>query len=124
LPDAGENKTVLRNILFDHENGTAETTLVEHFSITEIDYHHFDFSNFSNDVTIRVYEKIDGTTYKLLSSSLYPTDYTNPSTGITPEIVVIVLNGGGQDMKITLQSDIAEGSGTEIKGTVRDDLRQ
>lgn len=124
MPDAGENKTVLRNVEFIHPNSTDEEILVEHIKITEIDHHHFDFSNFNNAVTIRVYEKIDGNIYKSLSSSLYPTDYTNPSTGLTPEIVIIVLNGGGQDMKITLQSSISEGSGTTIKGTVRDELRQ
>lgn len=123
MPDAGEIKFVFRSVSLSHPNTTTETTLVEHLLITEKDTHHFDLSNLSNPVTIRVYEKIDGAIYKLIANSLYPDQYTNQLTGLTDKIVIIILDGGGQDMKITLQSDILEGSTKEIKATVRDEVR-
>lgn len=119
MADAGEIKTVLRDVLFSHPNTTVETILAEHLSITEIDYHHFDLSNLLQSTTIRVYEKTDGTNYRLLSQRVYPDDYDD---GI--KTVVIVLNGGGHDMKITLQSSTSEGSAKSIPGNVRDDLRE
>jgi len=121
MPDVGSINTVLRNVSLTHGPGTNEQNLVEHFSITEIDYHHFDLSNLSqvNETTIRAYEKTDGINYRLLSTRVFPTDYD-----IGVKTVVMVLNGGGHDMKITLQSSVDEGLSKIIKGTVRDDLRQ
>ena len=120
MPDAGSVDSVIRNISFSHGPGTDEQDLVEHTAITEIDYHHFDLSTLSqvNETTIRAYEKTDGITYRLLSTKVFPTDY---DPGV--QTIVIVLNGGGKDMKITFQSAVDEGSTKTIKGTVRDDLR-
>ncbi len=118
MVDAGEVKTVLRPILFSHPNTTVETDLVEHIGITEIDYHHFDLTNLTQATTIRAYEKTDGTNYRLLSSRVFPDDY---DAGV--ETIILVLNGSGNDMKITLQSEIAEGSAKDIPGNVRDDIR-
>jgi len=118
MPDVGSITTVLRSVTFSHPNTTAETTLVEHLSTTEIDDHHFDFSNLLQQTTIRVFEKADGVTYRLLSTRIFPDDY---DTDV--KIAKIILDGAGQDMKITLQSTLAEGSAKEIKGTVRDTIR-
>lgn len=119
MVDAGELKFELRDVLFSHPNTTVETILVEHINITEIDYHHFDLSNLTQSTTIRAFEKTDGTNYKLLAESVYPEDFTD---GV--QTVVIILNGGGHDMKITLQSAISEGSAKSIPGNVRDELRE
>jgi len=120
MPDVGSITTVLRSISFTHGPGTDEQDLVEHLSITESDDHHFDFSNLSqvNSTTIRVFEKVDGITYRLLGIRIFPDDY---DAGI--QIVQIILNGAGQDMKITLQSSVDEGSAKTINGTVRDTIR-
>jgi len=118
MVDAGEEKTVLRQISFTHPNNTDENLLVEHLNITEIDYHHFDFSNLTQVTTIRAFERIDGINYRLLASRVFPDDY---EAGV--ETVIVVLNGSGNDMKITLQSSIAEGSAKVIPGNVRDDIR-
>ncbi len=120
MPDVGSVRTVFRSVSFTHGPGTDEQDLVEHLSFTEVDDHHFDFSNLSqvNATTIRVFEKADAITYRLLSTRIFPDDY---DTGI--EIVEIVLNGAGQDMKITLQSSVDEGSAKTINGTVRDTIR-
>lgn len=120
MPDGGEITTVLRDVSFTHTNGTAEDDLVEHLSLKEIINHHFDFSNLSaiNETTIRTFEKVDGITYRLLQQRIYPTDYPGG-----PNSVIITLNGGGKDMKITLQSAIAEGSNKTIPGNTRDTIR-
>ena len=119
MPDAGSITTVLRDVTFSHPNTTTETNLVEHFSLTELIDHHFDFSNILQQTTIRVFEKADGVTYKQIGNPrIFPDDY-----GVNTKIVRIVLDGAGQDMKITLQSTLAEGSAKEIKGTTRDTIR-
>lgn len=118
MPDAGEITTVLRTVLFTHPNTTVETNLVEHLNLEELIDHHFDFSNLLQITTLRVFEKIDGSNYRQISEKVFPTDYETGTQG-----VVIILDGSGQDMKITLQSSIAEGSAKNIPGSVRDEIR-
>jgi len=118
MVDAGEITTVLRTVSFTHPITTTETTLVEHSNLTELITHHFDFSNFSEITTIRVFERIDGVNYRQLSKKLFPDDY---ETGT--EAVIIILDGAGQDMKITLQSATVEPGIVTIPGTVRDKIR-
>jgi len=118
MVDAGEITAVLRSVSFDHANNTSEQDLVEHSNLTELITHHFDFSGFAQITTIRVFEKIDGTTYRQLSQRVFPTDFETDTEG-----VIIVLDGAGQDMKITLQSSVAEGAVVTVKGTIRDKIR-
>jgi len=119
LPDVGEQTTVLRGVSFIHPNDTNENNLVEHLLLTEKITHHFDFSDLLQVTTIRVSEKIDGVNYRQLSQKVFPTDF---ETG--DQAVIIILDGGRQDMRITLQSSVAEGSAKNIPGTTRDELRQ
>lgn len=120
MPDGGEITTVLRKLTFTHVNGTSETDLVEHLSLTELIDHHLDFSNLNavNLTTIRAFEKIDGINYRKIGERVFPTDYEPGQTGI-----IVVLDGAGQDMKITLQSSISEGSNKTIPATTRDTVR-
>lgn len=119
MVDAGEITTVFRNIAPSHPNTIAETTLIEHLLLTERDTHHLDFSALTQVTTIRVFERTDGVNYRQLSQRVFPTDYEPGS-----QLVIIVLDGAAQDMKITLESSVMEGSPTIIPGTVRDELRQ
>lgn len=118
MVNLGEVTTVFRNVTFSHPDSILEEVLVEHLNLTQLIDHHFDFSNLTQQTTIRIFEKADGVNYKLLSIRVFPDSY---DAGI--EIVGIILNGADQDMKITLQSTLAEGSAREIKGTVRDNRR-
>lgn len=121
MPDVGSVTTVLRSVSFSHPNTTTETTLIEHLSLTELIDHHLDFTNLSqvNDTTIRVFEKADGTNYEQIGKDRkFPSNY-----GSNTGIVRIVLDGAGQDMKITLQSAVLEGSAKTIDGTTRDTIR-
>ncbi len=121
MPDVGSITTVLRSVSFTHGPGTTEDDFVEHLSLTELIDHHFDFSNLSqvNATTIRVFEKADAITYRQIGEDrVFPDDY-----GTNTQIVRIVLDGAGQDMKITLQSSVDEGSAKTINGTTRDTIR-
>ena len=121
MPDVGSITTVLRSVSLTHGPGTDEQNLVEHLSLTELIDHHFDFSNLSqvNETTIRVFEKVDTIIYRQVGEDrIFPTDY-----GTNTQIVRIVLDGAVQDMKITLQSNVDEGSTKTINGTVRDTIR-
>jgi len=119
MPDVGSITTVLRSVLFTHLNSTSEEILVEHLSLTELIDHHFDFTNLLQQTTIRVFEKADGIVYQQIGDPrIFPDDY-----GVNTGIVRIVLDGAGQDMKITLQSTLLEGSAKTIDGTTRDTIR-
>ncbi|MCZ6583047.1 MAG: hypothetical protein O6761_07760 [Thaumarchaeota archaeon] len=119
MVDAGEITTVLRTRILSHPNTTVETDLLEHLLLTEKITHNISFKNLAQQTTIRVLEKIDGTLYENIDSggAIFPDDFGD-ATGVT-----IVLDGAGADMKITLESAIAEGSAKEIKLTARDELR-
>lgn len=119
MVDAGEVQNVFRTVIFSHPNTIVETTLVEHLLLKDKNVHHFDFTNLAQDTTIRVFEKSDGSTYRQISQRVFPTDYE-----VNTEVVFVILDGVGQDMKITLESAIAEGSAKDIPGSVRDETRQ
>ena len=119
MPDVGSVTTVLRSVSFTHADTTNETTLVEHSTLTELIDHHLDFNNILQNTIIRVFEKADENNFRQIGESrTFPTDY-----GTDTKIVRIVLDGAGQDMKITLQSETAEGGEKTIPGTVRDTIR-
>lgn len=118
MVDAGEIRNVLRTVLFSHPNTTVETDLVLHTNQTELITHHFDFSGFTGDVIIRAKEKIDAITFRQLSAKTFPTDFEAGT-----DAVIIILDGAGQDMSITLETPVAEGAPVDIEGTVRDEIR-
>lgn len=118
MPDAGEQKIVFRSVSFNHPISIAEIDLVVHAAITEKDTHHFDFSVFTQNTIIRVYERINTTDYRVIGKKIYPTDFETDVTGVT-----IILDGAGQDMKITLQSEIVESAIRTVVGTIRDEIR-
>lgn len=65
---------------------------------------HISTTNLLNPTTIKVKETINGVSDHVPSTKIFPTDF---DSGITS--LIYVLDGGGENMKITLQS-IAAGS--------------
>ena len=120
MVDAGEVDTVFRTPDLSHPNTTIETTLVEHLLLEEKISHTFSLINLSlvNPTTIRVFQKTDGSTYEKLAEAVYPNDFTDGVTGIE-----LITDGKAQDMKVTLQSSVAEGSAKTIPASVRDLIR-
>lgn len=119
MVDAGEVTTVLRERIVNHPNTTTETDLIEHLLLMEKITHHISFDEITQQTRIRVLEKIDGVNYENIDAggALFPDDFGD-ATGVT-----IVLDGAGQDMKITLESLVAEGASKELKLTARDEIR-
>lgn len=66
--------------------------------------------------TVRVKEKTDGITYETVESGEFPADFDG-------NLVVSALNGKGRDMKVTLQSGIAEGAARNIPHARVEELR-
>lgn len=71
-----------------------------------------DFTELLQDTTVNVYEKMDATTYILISSATYST--TPVDSDFTGQAGVITLNGKGQDQRITLTSALAEAVARDV----------
>lgn len=75
-----------------------------------------DVSLLTQNVTVRVFGKTDGITYRLVQSAVHPTDFDGDN-------IVLALNGKGRDQKITLQSSVAEGATRNIPHARVEELR-
>lgn len=118
MADDGEVKFTFETDTFSHPNTTTETDLVEFTLVTQNIGISLDMINFTQDTTIRVFEKIDGTNYRQRPSKIYPTDYSTGQIGIE-----VILDGRGRDMKITLESAVVEGGATSIPAVIRTEYR-
>lgn len=93
---------------YSHSDNTTEqdafvyTLLKDNIEVT------LDMTNLTQRTTVRVYEKIDGTNYRLVDSGIYPDDF-DVNKGILVEF-----NGKNIDCKITLQSIVTEGASRNI----------
>ena len=118
MPDGGEIKTTFETDTYSHPDTTTETDLVEYTGLKNYIVTNLDMSNFGESTTVRVYDKVDGTNYRQVSQKIYPDDY---ETGT--EVATFVLDGAGQDMKVTLQSAVAEGGATSVPADIRSTIR-
>lgn len=91
------------NGTYSHPSGTSEQDVLEFLDNDENIEVTFDMTLLTQDTTVRVKNKTDGITYRLVKSAIYPTNFDGAN-------VVITLNGKARDMKITFQSAIAEGA--------------
>lgn len=92
-----------------HANSTAEETVLEVTNnIQEIEVS-YDISLLAQNTTIRVKEKMDGSTYEIQNENVFPTDYD-----ANVESVVIQLFGKSRDQIITFQSGTLEGTTRDI----------
>lgn len=68
-----------------------------------------DMIDLTENTTIRVFKEVDGSTERLLSTRVFPTDYDTDVKAIS-----IILNGGNHDMRVTFASAAAEGSDRDV----------
>jgi len=94
-----------------HPNGVGETDALEitPSELTEYPVLLLDTNNLTQNTTIRSYIKVDGATYRLLNSAVFPTDFPTNAKGVP-----IVLYPTSVPWKITLQSAIAEGASRDV----------
>jgi len=100
---------------YNHPNATTEATVLELTDNSLDTTVSYDVSLLTQTTTIRVKEKMDGTTYEIQSERAWPTDF-DPNV----EAVVINLLGKGRDQIITFQSNVLEGSIKAIPWSRRD----
>ena len=68
-----------------------------------------DLNELTQNTTIRIYIKIDGTNYRLINSAVYPTDFPTNAKGVPIELYSMSV-----PWKITLQSAVSEGVARNI----------
>lgn len=112
MVDLEELRTNHRKGIYDHFDDTDPHDLIvfeggspprgnNYFSVA------VDVTNLSavNSTTFTIFRKVDFINYKLDKITVYPDDFDSEIKGIP-----FTLDGVGGDMKITIQSSIAEGS--------------
>lgn len=93
---------------YAHPSGVAEGTVKEITGTTRNNIRSvwIDLVNLTQDATIKVYHKIDGTTYRQYSSHLWS---TSDGDGVMLEGITV-----NNDWKVTITSSIAEGVSRNI----------
>lgn len=119
--DSGDKTAQQKKILkadgtYAHPSGVTEQDAIVLAGIDEKLEIVFDCVNLLQITTIRIYEKTDGTNYRLNESAAYPTDFVDKN-------VIVKINGKGRDAKITFQSSVAEGSSKDVPWARVDELR-
>lgn len=100
---SGVQKVVTANGTFILPDGITEVDLLEFNATDDRITVSMDFSNLIQKIKIRIYEKVDGITYRLAQSATFPNNFDGDQANVT-------LDGKGRDLKLTLQSLVAEGS--------------
>ena len=100
---AATQKVVTANGSFNLPNGVTEVDFQEFLSTDDKITVSMDFFNLTEKLKIRIKEKVDGITYRLVQLANFPKDFDGPQANLT-------IDGKGRDMKITFQSEVAEGS--------------
>lgn len=104
------------NGTFTLPDGTTEQDVLEFLANDEQIEVTLDATLLAQITTVRVFNKTDGITYRLLQSSVYPADFDGNS-------ITLILNGKGRDQKITLQSGSDEGETRAIPHARVEELR-
>jgi len=94
-----------------HPDGVGEEVALEfiHEGVADYPAVLLDLNALTQNTTIRLYVKVDGTNYRLVTPAVFPGDF--PANA---KVVPIVLYPTGKDWVITLQSGIAEGADRSI----------
>jgi len=97
--------------VISHPSGLGEVDALEVSPSTLTDYPLLimDVNALTQNTTIRVYVKADGTNYRLLNSAIFPTDF--PANVKTVRIILSPLSVA---WKVSLQSAVAEGVARNI----------
>ena len=114
MPDLGNSRTQFFIQTKSHSNTTSDQVLISFSNLKNLVTLHMDMTLFTGDVTVKVFED----TTDLLSTKIYPTDY---DTDI--DIIVVVLDGAGQDMNVTLNTPSEEGTSRNVVITSREETR-
>jgi len=120
MPDLTESRTQFSTQTLSHSSNLSEQDTLEFIALKNHIRISMDISSFVQELTVRTYEKVDGTSYQQLNAKVFPTDYDEST-----ETIVIIFDGGGHDMKFTLEStNIVEGATRTPTTTIRETTRK
>jgi hypothetical protein len=94
--------------IYSHADGTTEDDALIYLALKDKIEITLDMTNMTQSVTVRIYEKTDGTNYRQVTRGIYPTEFS-PN-----EVIAIEITGKGMDNKITVQSGVTEGDARDI----------
>ncbi len=114
MPDIKEERTQVNSDAHLHINNTNEHVVQEFMDLRGIVIISADLSLITKDLQVKVQERTDGVNYRIKTFKTFPTDFRSGQKTITP-----VLEGTGNDIKLTFQSPVAEGSDKNVPLTIR-----
>ncbi len=96
---------------YSHPSGTTEqdAVVITPAELGKYERLSLDMSNLAQNTTIRTHLQVDGTNYRQCDSAVFPGDFPTDT-----ESVLIVLMPGLRNMKVTLQSAVAEGEAKNV----------
>lgn len=113
MPDLSGSRTQYENKSHNQVDNISQQNVEELVNLRDLIHIDLDMDELSQNMIIKIFEKTDGITYSQIEKAIFPTDF---DTGV--KILGIILDGGGNDMKLTLQSSIAEGMDRTIPYTL------
>jgi len=96
---------------YSHPSGTTEgdAVVITPDILEEYDSVILDLSGLAQTTTIRVYIAVDGTNYRQVDRAEFPTDFPTGQAAVGIRLLI-----SKQNMKVTLQSSVAEGAAVSI----------
>ena len=104
MPDLSDSRTQYSKQSHNQVDNIAEQDIIEFITLRDNVHIDLDVDALSQSITIRMFERVDGTNYSQVDTVVFPDDF---DTDV--KIVGLDMDGGGQDMKLTAQSVVAEG---------------
>lgn len=101
--DLSQSRTQYENIDFTLVVSTGEQVIAEFTTLRDLVHIDLDLDELTVDATIEIFEKTDGGNYVLVTTALFPDDFNDNVLVVGAE-----LDGGGQDIKLTITTPIAE----------------
>jgi len=101
--DLSENRTQYEPAMFTLINNTSEQTIVTFTNLRDLIYINLDLDPITVNTLLKLYEKTDDSVFSLLPSTIF-----NPTASLSDydgKIVEVKLDGGGRDMKLTIESN-------------------
>lgn len=116
MADDGEIKTTFETSSVNYTAASIDVDFITFTNLRDKVTIHIDTTNLVDPTTIKVKETVNGVTDLTVSTKIFPADY---DTGVTS--IVFVLDGAGEDMRVTLNSITATvvSIGTNTRSTIR-----
>lgn len=109
MPDLSDSRTQFSNESHNQVNNTAEQIIMEFLLLRDFIHIDLDLDVITQTTILKIFERVDGTNYSEVKSVIFDPTYVVGDFDTDVMVVETELDGGGQDMKLTMQSTVAEG---------------